>query len=423
MTLRIWDNWTDVYAWNQSCRAPVVINQGGTYSSKTISILQVMIERALENPGCTVTVTSQDLPNLKRDALKEFKALISQPKVQPFFKDPNLELGPYKLHNGSKIEFVCFQNAKDAEGAKRQFLYVSEAPGVTWDVFMELKKRTEVQTYIDYNPTAPFWAHSELMPEPTTKTIISTAWDNKFCPEKKKKELLEYKVKYETTGDEYWLNQWRVYGQGKTGITSGAVFPSVRRISHFPDDYYLKTNGDGVAFMYGIDFSSGGFDGDPCAIVKAGFMAETDRAVGQQIYYEPHNSYQLNTLLPELGIQPGRDWIVCDSANLEAIDLLARNGYRVVAAKKDPGSVMKRIELLNKHGIDITAGSVDWFNEQRNYVYKKTTNRDAKREPKDSFNHLWDAFGYATMYFRYGWGEVKGKIKLQQAPRRAFAYR
>lgn len=423
MKLALWEKYTDVYAWNAQCRKPIVINQGGTYSSKTISILQVMIERALENPGCTVTVTSQDLPNLKRDALKEFKVLISQDRVRPFFHDTTLELGPYKLLNGSKIEFVCFQNAKDAEGAKRQFLYVSEAPGVAWDIFFELKKRTEVQTYLDYNPTAAFWAHSELMHLEDTQVFVSTAWDNKFCPDKKKKELLEYKIRHEQTGDEYWLNQWRVYGQGKTGITSGTVFPMVKRISHFPDSYYLKKNNDGIAFMYGVDFSSGGFQGDPCAITKCGFRAENDRVVGQQIFYEPYNSYELKDLLPTLGILPGRDWLVCDSANLEAIDLLAQHGYMVVAAKKDPGSVVKRIELLTKHGIDITIDSIDWFIEQQKYVWKKANNRDSRREPKDAFNHLWDSFGYAAMFFRYGWGELRNKVKIPQRPRVARGYR
>ena len=70
--------------------------------------------------------------------MKEFKTLISDPKVSWLFENPNLELGPFKMINGSVIQFICFQNAKDAEGAKRDYLYVNEAPGLSWDIFFEL---------------------------------------------------------------------------------------------------------------------------------------------------------------------------------------------------------------------------------------------------------------------------------------------
>lgn len=417
----IWgDNTTAVYAWNKAATKAIVINQGGTYSGKTIGILQVLIDIAIEEPGSTITVTSQDLPNLKRDALNEFKKLIKVPNVAPFFVNNDLEIGPFKMVNGSVIQFVCFQSAKDAEGAKRDYLYVNEAPGLSWDIFFELLKRTNKRTFIDYNPTAQFWAHEELMHREDCQTIVSTFLDNKFCTEKKRAEILQFYTNYLETKSEYWLNQWRVYGQGKTGIVSGAVFPYVKRISHFPDPYYLRKNSEGLSYVYGLDF---GYMSDPTAIGKIGVRASDDRIVGQQIFYESgYNAFDLPDLFPKLGIRKGIDIIVADSANMEAIDLLVRHGYRMVAADKRPGSIKAGIDLINKHGIDVTYDSEDWFREQKGYVYRKTAGRYDPDLPIDSQNHMWDLCRYACLYFLHGWGELRtNRVRPVSKPRRYIA--
>ncbi|MBK8736548.1 MAG: hypothetical protein IPL98_11885 [Saprospiraceae bacterium] len=61
------------------------------------------------------------------------------------------------------------------------------------------------------------------------------------------------------------------------------VIPHVRRISQFPDPYYLKNN----AYVYGLDF---GFTHDPTAICKIGIRNGNNETgevsiVGKQIFY------------------------------------------------------------------------------------------------------------------------------------------
>ena len=418
-TIDIWETVTPVYYWNKSATQPIVINQGGTYSGKTVGILQQLIDKAIEQPGARVTVTAQDFPKLYDDPLKEFKALINQNKVKPVFVDPTLDRGPFKLKNGSEFTFRCFQNYEDAKGAKRDYLYVSEAPGVPYDVFFELWMRTEKQVYVDYNPTARFWAHDKLHPREDAMVIISTFMDNPYVTEKKRQEILAYYLNYIQTGSEEWLNKWRVYGQGKTGTVSGMVIPNYKVVSNFPDPYYLRSNKDGLTHVYGLDF---GYTSDPTAIGKLGVRAENNRIVSQQIFYEQGvNSFDLPEIFPDLGIRKGVDIIVADSANLQAIDLLVRHGYKMVAAKKDPGSVKAGIELINKHGLDVVSGSEDFIEELNRYVYRKTNGIFNKDLPIDAWNHGVDQTRYAATYFIYGWGELRGKIRKQQKPRRAYA--
>ena len=40
----LWDNFTNVYYWNKYCDKKNRANQGGTYSGKTIAILQNIID-------------------------------------------------------------------------------------------------------------------------------------------------------------------------------------------------------------------------------------------------------------------------------------------------------------------------------------------------------------------------------------------
>ncbi len=420
MRVDIWDTVTDVYWWNKATREPIVVNQGGTYSGKTISILQVLIDRAIEEPGARVTVTATDFPKLYDDPLKEFKKLISKPTVSPFFIDHTLDRGPYKLKNGSEFTFRCFQNFEDAKGAKRQYLYACEATGIPWDVFDELMTRTEKQTFIDYNPTARFWAHDKLNHRDDCQLIISTFLDNPYCEDKKRNEILGWFQDYLANGNEDALNKWRVYGQGKTGTVSGMVIPNYKIINKFPDPYFLRSTPDGLTHVYGMDF---GYTTDPTTVIKLGVRSENNRLATHQLFYETgFNSFDLPELFPELGIVKGKDIVIADSANLEAIDLLARHGYRMVAAKKDPGSVKAGIELINKHGLDVTQSSDEYLDELKRYKYKKQNGIFNKDMPIDAFNHCIDPTRYAATYFLYGWGEMRGKVKKIQKPRRAYAY-
>ncbi|MBL4676651.1 MAG: hypothetical protein JKY70_10685 [Mucilaginibacter sp.] len=56
---------------NYESTAQVVVNQGGSSSGKTYSILQVLFCFAIANPKQVITVAGQDIPNLKAGALRD----------------------------------------------------------------------------------------------------------------------------------------------------------------------------------------------------------------------------------------------------------------------------------------------------------------------------------------------------------------
>ena len=51
------------------------VNQGGTSSAKTYTLLQVLLYHAIKENGSVCTVVGQDLPNLKVGALRDMKTI------------------------------------------------------------------------------------------------------------------------------------------------------------------------------------------------------------------------------------------------------------------------------------------------------------------------------------------------------------
>ena len=74
-----------LYYENYVCPTKVAINQGGTSSGKTYSILQVLFTIAIEDAGSVTTVVGQDIPNLKKGALRDANHIVaSSPIAKPF---------------------------------------------------------------------------------------------------------------------------------------------------------------------------------------------------------------------------------------------------------------------------------------------------------------------------------------------------
>ncbi len=364
---------TPVFEWNWNSRAEVVINQGGTSSSKTFSILQVLFLRSILEPNIITTVVGGDIPDLKSGALRDAKMIVAgSDYVRGNITQFNATDRVYYFRNGSVMEFKSYQDEFDARSGKRRYLYINEAQNVSKEVFDELNDRTFGQAFLDYNPTVRFWAHS-LFSEPGVQLFISNFLHNPWCDPKVRRTLLRYR----TTNPA----RWRVYGLGMTGEVEGAIFQKVFKADAFPD----------VPFVYGLDF---GYSNDPSALVKASQYGPA--LYGQQILYERGLSdARLAAKMLTAGVTY-YDKIVADPADPKAIDALRDEGFWVEPAEKGADSIMFGIERINAfEGVYLVGESPDWWTEKENYVWQKKNGKYTNR-PIDSWNHCWDAFRYAV---------------------------
>jgi phage terminase large subunit len=375
-----------IFKWNYDTDAEIVINQGGSSSSKTFSILQVLFLRAIEKPNLVITVCGQDIPNLKRGAIRDAKNIVATtPAIAQHVKSYNGTDKIFTFKNGSIIEFTSYDDWQDAKNGKRDYLFVNEANGVQYEIYHELQLRTRKQVFIDYNPNAAFWVHDKLVPlikdpESPMKVVrfISNYTHNKFLDNTTKKRIEAMKSD---------ANLWRVYGLGFTGKVKGLIFPKWEQAFKFPED--------ANKVCYGLDF---GFSESSCALCKVGIYDK--QIFAKQLVYETElaNS-ELIEKIKSFGV--GREPIYADSAEPKSIAELKKAGLNVIPINKGGDSIQFSINKINEYEAVNVIG-LDFVKEISTYAYKNG-------KPIKQNDHLLDALRY---YILGTEGRVSNKFTM-----------
>jgi len=372
-----------VFEWNYTCTKPIVNNQGGTSGGKTYCILQVLILKGSEEPNQIITVCGQDVPNLKAGAMRTLGFVLNDsPYLASFFRGkPNKTDRVWTMNNGTIIEFKSFEDEQDAKGGRRDYLFLNEANGIRWDIFEQLHVRTSKQTFIDYNPTSPFWAHKKLIGRNDVQTFIS---NYKHNPSLSKEIIAKIeRWKYEDP------EKWRVYGLGKTGKTEGVVFKDVNWISEMPKHI--------TKFYYGIDF---GFN-DPTTLVRCGVsdgelfvecLLYESGLITSSLSAKNKDVPNLHDRLIKLGMRK-TDLIHADREP-KTIKELKTLGWHIRGAKKGAGSILAGINRIKKYSKLNIVASKECKEEQIGYIWGKDKLGEPTDMPIDDFNHFWDALRY-----------------------------
>jgi phage terminase large subunit len=348
------------------------IVQGGTSSSKTFTILPLLIQYAIQKPNSEISVVSESIPHLKRGALKDFLKIMDWTNnFNPNnFNKSNLT---YKFTNGSYIEFFSADQPDKLRGARRDILFINECNNVTFESYQQLAIRTKKFIYLDYNPTNEFWVHTELKED--SDFIILTYKDNEALDPAIIKEIEKAKVKAETSA--YWDNWWKVYGLGQIGSLDGVIFNNWQSIDAIPYDARL--------LGYGLDF---GYSNDPTAIVEV-YKWNDKRIINEICYQKELSNSQIakfiNTKMP----------CYCDSAEPKSIAELKMHGINAIAVEKGADSINYGISLMQDNQYLITSASTNLISELRKYAWDKDKKTGSKlNKPIDDFNHGIDSLRY-----------------------------
>ena len=361
----------------KALRKRIRIVQGGTSSSKTFTILPLLIQYAIQTPKSEISVVSESIPHLKRGALKDFLKIMDWTNnFNPNnFNKSNLT---YKFSNGSYIEFFSADQPDKLRGARRDILFINECNNVSFESYQQLSIRTKKFIYLDYNPTNEFWVHTELMNEATSDFIILTYKDNEACPESALNFILKAKEKAETSS--YWENWWKVYGLGQIGTLEGVIFNNWQTIDVLPNDARL--------LGYGVDF---GYSNDPTAIVEI-YKWNDKRIVNEICYQKELSNSQIAKFIKT------QDDCYCDSAEPKSIAELRAFGINARAVRKGSDSINFGIQVMQEQEYLITKQSTNLINELRKYAWDKDKKTGATlNKPIDMFNHAIDAFRYHEM--------------------------
>lgn len=367
-----------LYAWNDQAKEAIIVNQGGTSSGKTYSILQLLFVRALKTSNLVITVAGQDIPNLKVGALRDAEDIVKkcisfQQAIESFNKTDRI----YKFKNGSVIEFNSYSDEQDAKSGKRDYLFVNEANGVPLSIYNQLALRTRLQIFIDYNPNAEFWVHEQLLKESSTRLIISDHRHNPFLSQAihEKIEALKFKDP----------ELFKVYGRGLTGKIEGLVFRDWHIVDDIPQDATYVGSG--------LDF---GYTNDPTALLSV-YKQNGELWIDELIYEYGLTNPQICDKMFAKGFN-NRNEIIADSAEPKSIQEIKSSGYNVSPANKGADSIRIGINILKRYRLNITRRSTNLKKEIQSYKYKedKTAGR-LLNDPVDFNNHALDALRYVAL--------------------------
>lgn len=340
-----------------------VVLQGGTSSGKTHAVLELLILiLSQEKEGVICSVVAESLPHLKRGAMRDFFQKLLQKGIYDI-KQHNRTNNQYTFPNGGTIEFFGADNPEALKSGKREYLFVNEATGVSFEAFEQLWVRTKKKTFIDYNPSSRFWVHDLAERDEGTELFISTFRENSFLDESVKKKILSKKPVYENgilvSGSPNW---WRVYGEGQIGSHEGIIFKENEHWKLTDFSPSIET-----ADAFGLDFGFSNDEASLCGVwrYEGGFFLKS-------LFYETGlNEADYRRKFEELKI-PRTAQVFADSASPSIIDFLKKSGWRnTQPTKKYAGSIQDGIASMQSQILYIGRNDAVAKMELQSYEWKK----------------------------------------------------
>ena len=365
-----------IYAKTVNSRAKIKVHEGGSSSSKTVSILQYLMVESFRENNALYTVTRSTVPNLKRGPIQDWTGLVLPgANVTKSFKANKADHTWANLQTGTRIEFVALDDEQKARGPRRNRLFMNEANEIPLSTAKQLMRRTSDETIIDYNPSLiHWWIDTEIIPRDDCELFHSTYKDNPFLTDDLTREIEEdvpvYEEADETRTKDWTLTyngsgrlikgdpyEWAVYGLGRRGSPSEAIYPLVED-GAFPDGEYIR----------GLDF---GFE-HPCVLLDVlRADAELPRChIREMVFQSGLTNSDLIAKMDSMKLDK-RVKIIADSSRPEAIQEIKRAGYNIVATKKGAGSVVEGIDFMKRHKLVFAPGSEQSKLQFQNYRRKK----------------------------------------------------
>lgn len=347
------------------------IIQGGTSAGKTIALLLLLINRAQTEENKVFSVVSETLPHLRKGAIRDFLSIMEGHK---YYDDNrwNRTDNIYTFETGTKIEFFSADSPDKVRGPRRDVLFINECNNVSYETYTQLSIRTNEDIYLDYNPVAEFWVHTEIIiPGKPHDFIIVTYKDNEALPQAVVEEI-------ESRKDKKYF--WQVYGLGQLGEVEGKIYSGWEYIDEVPHEARL--------FRRGLDF---GYSNDPAALVdiyeyNGGFVLD------EILYEKKYSNRKIADLLISMEEQV---LVIGDSSEPKSIDEMKGYGINIIGAKKGAGSITQGIAFMQDQKISVTRKSTNLIREYRNYVWKTDDDGKVLPVPEDrQQDHALDAARY-----------------------------
>ena len=351
--------------------ARFIINEGGSRSSKTYSLCQLIMVYCLQNPQKVVSIIRKTFPALRATAMRDFLEVLKEAGIYDKASH-NMSEHIYTFPNGSIVEFFSVDDEQKIRGRKRHVAWCNEANELFLDDFTQLNMRTEQKLIFDYNPSdSTSWLYE--LPKDESVLIKSTYRDNPFLPDSIKRQIEDLKRTDEAL--------YQIYALGEHAISKANIYSNWTFLPHRPSRF--------TQFVYGLDF---GYN-HPTALMRV-YWHEKDIFIEPVIYESYLTTSNLIDRMASLDVEKEIE-IIADYARPEIIAEMNNAGYNVQNANK---VVKKGIDNIKTFGVFAMADK-NLEKEYANYTWKKVGDTITD-EPVKLFDDAMDAVRYATTYIK-----------------------
>jgi phage terminase large subunit len=371
-------------AWNNP-EFKTIINQGGSRSSKTYSIVQVLIIIALTKPNTQISIVRKSFPSLRGSVMRDWKEIMHALDV---YEDKNHQKTEYiyNFPNGSTIEFFSLDDAQKVRGRKRDILYCNEANEIDLESWVQLKMRTTGKVFIDYNPSElEHWAY-DLINQPDSILIKSTYKDNPFLS----KEQIKYIEDLIKVDEGYY----KVYALGERMAPQALVYTHFVKYDNLPLETEIMDR------SYGIDIGFNHYT----AFIEVVFATD-NRLYIRELFYEAGKTAEDIVNLVSQSNYDRTKMIYVDSARPDIIESLRRKGIRASLSDK---RVKEGIDFIKSKQVLIYINSENLWRESKMYSWVEKKDGTITDEIVKKWDDGLDAMRYAA--FTHGGKMGKSRV-------------
>jgi phage terminase large subunit len=330
-----------------------IINQGGTRSGKTYSILQVIIIYILTHRGKIIDIVRKTHAELSDTVVQDFIDIIEMLGLTDVIKR-NKTKHIFRI-NGNTIRFMGMDKAQKKRGSKRDILYINEANGLTLEDWIQLNIRATGQVFIDFNPSEYFWVNEQILDKENKNEnahilIKSTYKDNydflTYAQIKKIEALIDI--------DDFW---YQVYTLGNLATMKGKIYSKQKLIE--PEEYDIL---DYDELYYGLDF---GYE-HHTSLIECKYAQE--KYYERERYHKQHKTDEdLIAWMLENDISMSAP-IYADPAYPASIAKLKEAGFNVRRAKKDVIDGIRFCQGITPH---ICKSSINYIRSRNKYKWRQ----------------------------------------------------
>lgn len=396
-----------------------VVSMGGSRSSKTYSILQLLLTEMITRLNLKITVWRVTKTECRANVMDDFLTILrSHPLINDNMVENKQKASFTYTPTGSKILFEGSDDVGKVLGSSQDISFFNEVTEFSYDVYLQIAQRTSERILCDYNPSKSFWLESYRHDVETSFTH-SDFRNNKFCPVAIQKRLLSYepweKGSYEIRGAEIFYNDkpltpsnqpppnvqnvkknthneymWLVYGLGLGAEKPNKIYKGWHSITEEDYDSQPYTQ------YFGLDFGTS----VPTALVEVKYNGDGAFYIKPRLYkplqdIEDNIGSWLNMECPD--IRQKNSLVIGDSAKEAYITALTNAGFWADMAIKGGGSVDLGLSSMQKFQMYVVFDE-DLKDEYDSYSWEVDKNGKSRDIPLKKNDHYMDAIRYIITY-------------------------